>query len=353
MGCTRDVLIDRVEAEKCELSAGATISFALNCKDGRPRAEDIKVLIKGFPMKERTSKLIGLDIDWNKNYTGIIRTLWQGGKDSIFNVPSMQKNDPGGAFIVSEDAHEVFKLDVWAYPAKLAGFKVGDVVKFRVEIDSWWSYPCAHDVKAADPALQDVIRAKHSSLQLQNGFNVFTLAAKSPAAITAAVLPENMLRLDASAEEVSAYYNSLRAPQSPSLGEPTELQSGRDEATEAVKKIGEDREDVREGVEGLVASVPTPSRSSSRSSNARIQCSAQPLEVDDRIRCPEVAEPSAKTEASTWRKYKVDSGDGLWWWCAEDDDWFLEDDPGPWTKYIDPDTDRHYWWKNEDQWFWA
>merc|ERR1712110_1244695 len=39
-----------------------------------------------------------------------------------------------------------------------------------------------------------------------------------------------------------------------------------------------------------------------------------------------------------WSRYKSLDGQGNWWWCDLDEDWFFEDRPGPWIKYKDPDS---------------
>merc|ERR1712113_227765 len=56
---------------------------------------------------------------------------------------------------------------------------------------------------------------------------------------------------------------------------------------------------------------------------------------------------SAKSSANRlWAAYRADeSGEKLWWVC--DNDWFLEDQPGSWTKYRDPKNEEAYWWNND------
>jgi len=41
-----------------------------------------------------------------------------------------------------------------------------------------------------------------------------------------------------------------------------------------------------------------------------------------------------------------------WWYCDADGDWFLEDSPYPWVKYLDPEEKRAYWWKDDQKCFW-
>jgi len=62
---------------------------------------------------------------------------------------------------------------------------------------------------------------------------------------------------------------------------------------------------------------------------------------------------SAGQTRNTWELFTTEEdGDWYnWWWCEADGDWFLEDSPGPWTKYIDPDSEGQYWWKDDDKFF--
>merc|ERR1712032_748781 len=55
------------------------------------------------------------------------------------------------------------------------------------------------------------------------------------------------------------------------------------------------------------------------------------------------------TYSRYWSRYKVLNGQGNWWWCELNEDWFFEDRPGPWVKYKDPDSGRLYWWKNDSK----
>ena len=45
---------------------------------------------------------------------------------------------------------------------------------------------------------------------------------------------------------------------------------------------------------------------------------------------------------------KIWHGDvaSYWWWCAVDDDSFLEDAPAPWQKFVDSRTGRLWWYKD-------
>lgn len=264
---SRDIMFDREEAEKGQVTTGATVSFALKKGERGQRAENIKVLIQGFGLKERVAKLVGKDIDWKATYVGIIRTLWHGGKDSIFSVPSLQNKDPGGAFIVSGDAHKVFKLDIWAYPSKLGAFKVGDVVKFKVEIDSFWSYPCAYDVRAAEPALQDAVRTNLAQ-------KIDALKAESRKTVA---LPKHLCSVNAPTDDVVAFFESLRLPSKNSA----ELAcAGEFSDTETVASSAE-------VVPGLVAAL-TPTRSAAidcetpdKSNDSQSICESPEKSTDD------------------------------------------------------------------------
>ena len=77
-----------------------------------------------------------------------------------------------------------------------------------------------------------------------------------------------------------------------------------------------------------------------------------------RRRCPEPAEditeaPPQKTKASAWKKFRDLDGSGDWWWREVDGAWFLENAPGPWKIFRDPETLRDYRWKSDADWFWA
>lgn len=55
-----------------------------------------------------------------------------------------------------------------------------------------------------------------------------------------------------------------------------------------------------------------------------------------------------------WKKYRSAGGQGCWWWNEETEDWFLEDAPGVWTRFADPESAKIYWWKDDvgHDWFW-
>jgi len=72
---------------------------------------------------------------------------------------------------------------------------------------------------------------------------------------------------------------------------------------------------------------------------------------------PATAESSAlridELRQGTWQRFSMPDGDGHWWWCELDGEYFLEESPHPWAQYLDPSSGRHYWWKSDDRWFWS
>jgi len=64
------------------------------------------------------------------------------------------------------------------------------------------------------------------------------------------------------------------------------------------------------------------------------------------------ASTSAAASTPLWTKFSVDEGgDDAWWWCEADENWFLESQPGPWTKYHDEALGQNYWYKDDNKWF--
>jgi len=240
---TQDVILDRAAAEKSEseLTNGAVVSFFLELDPHvRLRAYEIRMLLKGARQREFVSNLVGGDLDWNATYVGVIRLLY---KEK--NIPaSLNKRDAGWGYIACKETEKLFGRDVWAYPSQLGGYKIGDIVKFRVSIDHWWSWPIALGIEYVGMVENDdLVRA------------------------------------------------------------------------------------LRDGILSSGKQAP-----------------------DSRADAPE---PKAADAGPTWKQYSNPGGEGYWWWCESDGDWFLEDEPGPWTKYKDPDTGKQYWWKADDKWFWV
>lgn len=78
---------------------------------------------------------------------------------------SMRQKDPGWGYIACRETYKMFERDVWAYPAQLQGYKVGDVVSFKVSIDHWYSWPVALNIQPAVAPLPYVSVATVSSPQ--------------------------------------------------------------------------------------------------------------------------------------------------------------------------------------------
>merc|ERR1711879_477999 len=67
------------------------------------------------------------------------------------------------------------------------------------------------------------------------------------------------------------------------------------------------------------------------------------------------------TTGGEWKQYicpreqldccSEEQGLDKWWWCESTEDWFLERDPGEWSKYKDPDSMMDYWYKSAELWF--
>ncbi|CAE8702742.1 unnamed protein product, partial [Polarella glacialis] len=53
-----------------------------------------------------------------------------------------------------------------------------------------------------------------------------------------------------------------------------------------------------------------------------------------------------------WQKFEDSETKEPWWWNEATDDWFLESDPGDWTRYQDPENDKVYWFLSDSRWFW-
>merc|ERR1712039_947286 len=53
-----------------------------------------------------------------------------------------------------------------------------------------------------------------------------------------------------------------------------------------------------------------------------------------------------------WQRYKMEGGEGFWWYRESNGDFFMESDPGPWPQYSDPNSGRHYWWKEGEPALW-
>lgn len=60
---------------------------------------------------------------------------------------------------------------------------------------------------------------------------------------------------------------------------------------------------------------------------------------------------TGESDPKKWTCY--DSGEsGLWWHRESDNKWFMESNPGPWKKFLDPKSQNPYWWNEEtSDWF--
>lgn len=56
-------------------------------------------------------------------------------------------------------------------------------------------------------------------------------------------------------------------------------------------------------------------------------------------------------ESPRWTRHA--GGPRAWWKCELDGDWFWEDAPDPWVKYMDPHEKRAYWWRDDQNCFWV
>merc|ERR1711879_194660 len=49
----------------------------------------------------------------------------------------------------------------------------------------------------------------------------------------------------------------------------------------------------------------------------------------------------------TWKKFQNPNDNSYWWWCEENEDFFFEHCPGPWTRYKDFRSCRQGWRNSE------
>jgi hypothetical protein len=271
-------------------------------------------------MRERVTRLKGVEIDWGKTYVGTVKVTWNGGKESIFVVPSMQKRDTGGAFIGSDESFKVFGEDIWAYPSRIpGGLKVGDMLKFKVEIDHFWSYPVAVNIQRVEQMVAD-------------GGKDLEVSDATASSLDA----ERTVRHRRKSRSPSRERSDSRSRKANKQPKPQSADSDNDQKTDTDKSSG--------SVHDIVASLPTPNRTSSAEKDAKDS-------VVDELISGENSN-SADATSSIWKRYLMEDGENYWWWCEVDNDCFLEANPFPWTRYMDPESERHYWWKSEDKWFW-
>jgi len=393
------VYVTQAEAEKCKLTAGAHVTFSLRAgQDGKLEAHEINVLIQGAPrglgrMQEFAQKLGGAEINWNNSYEGKIVRLF---KDTGPLPASMRKKDPGWCFIACPETHKIFGYDIWAYPAQVAGYKIRDNVIFRIRFDRFWNYPVAQDIRPGPPRVKvgaanlgllekaETIASITSGLQaaeqlvdpqeLRPGAAVRLVGLKAAADLNGAigkcvqkqdgdgrwlvelttgvskwVKPENLeLDMEGSAPAISA-----SAPVDPDLhgacpfsGDPSIMVAARtedstvhaSESTMHANRLGDSGDEAH--------LMPTTSYPKGEAFNGAEAANVEPYTGEDAA-----AQLSGRFSKSKWEKYQTDDG-RTWWHRESDGDWFMEDDPGPWTKYIDANSGKHYWWKSNDHFFW-
>jgi len=292
------VFLDREEADKNEVTAGAHISFSIAIGEGgRPQARDVNLLVRGARVRDCIASVVGTEINWNKIYVGTVKSYYR-----PEDVPSsMRRRDLGYGWILCEETHRIFEHDVWAYPSQLTGFRFGDVVEFRLSICPFWSYPCANDIRLVK-RVADAARPQ------------------GPGAINR--LPQ----VQRAAEVQPTTRREVSGVQPVTCSNPQEAQSA------AVPRA--DR---------VVARAATIEEASGETENAAL---ATPENS-----CPD--DNGMKPSASGWTKYQLPEGNGFWWYCEVDGESFLEDAPGDWSSYSDPVSGRCYWWKSDDRWFWV
>ena len=47
--------------------------------------------------------------------------------------------------------------------------------------------------------------------------------------------------------------------------------------------------------------------------------------------------------ATPWQAFDSTDGKGVWWWNEDDEDWFLESEPGDWMQFTDPNSGQPHW----------
>jgi len=295
------VFLDRAEAEKNEVTAGAHISFSVSRGEGgRPHACDVNLLVRGARIRDCIAKAVGTEIDWTKTYVGSVKCYYR--PDDV--PASMRRRDLGYGWILCEEIHQIFERDVWAYPSQLHGFRFGDVVEFRLSICPFWSYPVANDIRL----VERIAISPHVTLPTGLG------AARC------------LRELPRPAEVQPTVQHGVVEQQPPVCSNPQDAQGAAvTEEDQVVANMGTSAERSNESKDAAVA---TPENSCGDNGGVR---------------------PSA----SAWTKYQLPEGNGYWWYCELDGDSFIEDAPGAWSCYSDPNSGRRYWWKSDDKWFWV
>ena len=47
--------------------------------------------------------------------------------------------------------------------------------------------------------------------------------------------------------------------------------------------------------------------------------------------------------ATQWQAFDSTDGKGVWWWNENDEDWFLESEPGSWIQFTDSNNGQPHW----------
>lgn len=436
----RDVFLDRATllAEKCEVTNGAHVTFALKPEsDGRPEACDLKILMEGVRQREFVADLAARDdVDMKKVFVGKI--MYFDSDPNKWLPASFAKRDAGCGWISCEETRKLFGRDIWAYPSQLKGYKLGDVVRFRVKIDHWWSWPTAVELRPVDavflsgapPKEEDIQRLLEEREQCRRMRNYqraddikdmlihFGIEVEEkrrerrsrPPQEDDPEAPQRIQQLLEEREECRRMRDFQRADEIRDIlrrdygvyadkrnndgqsRQSREVDASRQDMAAArpspegagrswdgyfadrkpIQSADGDEPPVQsKGIfTGEAAWLQEPSAQESTEScpqtsqaapwtcptcdepnkAARAQCNncgaTRPQEVEE-------LEEQAAAEEPIWQKYATVDGDGVWWWCRLDGDWFLESDPGEFAKYMDPGTGKSYWWKSDDKWFWV
>ena len=48
-------------------------------------------------------------------------------------------------------------------------------------------------------------------------------------------------------------------------------------------------------------------------------------------------------EEKQWQAFDSTDGKGTWWWNRNNEDWFLESEPGNWTQFTDTENGQPHW----------
>ena len=58
-------------------------------------------------------------------------------------------------------------------------------------------------------------------------------------------------------------------------------------------------------------------------------------------------------ETGQWQAFNSTDGKGTWWWQKNDEEWFLESEPGNWAQLIDTENNQPYWCHPDGRFFCA